>query len=811
MQSSRVSDQELAHILASEFGSLLENTAHFLYGSEAESRAKAAVTQAVRSRYSFWGENSLRAFLLRILSGYEVDNRTARWKHKLRSIWIRQSNSEPSQSALGTEILTGESPYGWMAGQTKPVGLLFLLYYGAGLALDEIAYVLGIETLACALLLRSARNEIGEQSGILAPQPGAGTHVDVLERLAALDPGSIGSPKALDLEDHLRQCPDCRLYARQMERLHDFLKKSARSSWPEGAPVVAAATPGGLQISTGAPSQKLALPSWLKELVPVSGLVILILAVTITVGIFDRNRTTAASDAEQDVSRWMSTTEESPRLVETVDLLPLDHTSHVSDILNRMSDGRKTWSTVWAEVLTMDYGPLGYAGPPKIYANRIWLENGGRSLVLGGTVWSSPDYYSLASTTMFHEGLRLDDVWMIQYGGYTNLAPNPALETLSASRPPLWLGRTVENDYASDLFYPGPDLPVFQADQITNLGSGGLVAGRETVLLLFYAGDGQQILNWIDVKTGWLLRTRSYHLSDARWAVSETTVRLLTAGGNFPSGTFDVFEATAVQWDMAPLPADVPERVEPPDLEKLMAGTGRDFQFAGTQDFPTGFDLARARLTFRWDVLPSAGDERTWFASLYGGNWYLGEVKAGDPWDLSCERSPSGRYVVFMNDLNPDVLRAGQMRVVGLENPNFGFSPQFLGDFGADVAFSPHADILVFSTVQADGRTGVYLMDIETFDQRLLVEVPWVAALDWSSPDEIVVVGNECEIGSLANVSEAPEGGTVFPGWGGCGKMKEWVVEVSTGAITSSEDFINGSNYIEFPLELPGLEGCIYP
>jgi hypothetical protein len=53
---------------------------------------------------------------------------------------------------------------------------------------------------------------------------------------------------------------------------------------------------------------------------------------------------------------------------------PLKMTSSVDEIIKRMKISSSLWDRLWVEAVIMDYGPLGYIGPPQMYYNRVLIK-----------------------------------------------------------------------------------------------------------------------------------------------------------------------------------------------------------------------------------------------------------------------------------------------------------------------------------------------------------------------------------------------------------------------------------------------------
>lgn len=811
MQSQKVSDQELARILSTEFGLLLQHSARFLAGeNEAGQLVQAAIHWTVGRRHQYWGESGLRAYVVRGLVCAFVERRISWWKKITRMLAPRAAGGPDLLLFLPGMVWSSNQSYAWAAGQPLAVTWMLLLRYWAGFHLQEIAFVFGSEAETIRLLVRAARREVAAHHQIHLVDEDSFPHKLMMSRIDSAADGNLDPLVSADIADHLRTCRPCQEYSQSLVRVDDLLSKFAAASWPTAMreqPVVEASeADAALLDSTGG---RTVLPAWLRE----ASLIVLLLAVVSLILLGGRALESTGGDLPAAAGmRWENITQVIPDLVTPAGLPPLDANSSVPAIIARQWNGRQTWSSLWAEVLAMDYGPLGYAGQPRIYANRVWLENGRRRLVMGGSFFKV-DFYLLDSPLLYSEARLDENTWTILYGD----PRYDPVETLEVSAPgPIgaadWSGHPAEQDRSRMLFYPHNAFTSWT--DLKNLGDGGMVAGRATILIQGKDAENRLVQAWVDTAAGWVLRQQVFHPQDQEWAVSEVVVQKLITGIDFSEGTFDPFEPALAAWDAAPLPAGVTPGFDPLLLGDLLAGTGRDFKFDGERSNPplSGFEAGDARLTFKFSQLPNSENERTWFAYLYGDNWYLGQIKAGNPWDMTCERSPSGKLLVFLNEIQDDPSLVREMRIVGLDNPSNSYIPLVNATYGSDVAFSPDGTLLAFSARDDGDYIGVYTLNLETHELWRLMETSWVARLAWSEDgSRVIVVGSGNSASNLAEIQIDEQTGLIRSGCPDCGNMMVWVVSVAAGGIDIAADFHNGDYGIFFPSGQPGLEGCVFP
>jgi hypothetical protein len=221
-----------------------------------------------------------------------------------------------------------------------------------------------------------------------------------------------------------------------------------------------------------------------------------------------------------------------------------------------------------------------------------------------------------------------------------------------------------------------------------------------------------------------------------------------------------------------------------------------------TDPSPPGMDPSRSRLIFQFAddaaIADRQADTAETPALLFADGYLLGETFFGLPWALRCTRSNDGRRVAFNTGSDGASAPDDGLHWFNLAEPGQVYQP--MPDFHAQAfAFSPDGRSIASAgfydpepaaTVEAGpGQTnrkdGVYLVDLGTGDEELLLEVQEARSLVWSPdgkflaligqlPDEseptILVVNVAARVliyqGEPGSVSEPPSDKAPIAAWG---------------------------------------------
>jgi hypothetical protein len=374
------------------------------------------------------------------------------------------------------------------------------------------------------------------------------------------------------------------------------------------------------------------------------------------------------------------------------------------------------WHTLWIDVQTVDYGPAGYIGSPRIYHSQAWIEQPAKSLELMGLLGEEPSSVSL-----------------VEEGRVYQLTPEseiPTLSTWNQKSDPL-----LQNEVLREMVYPNTAPWGQQKGRFEAFGTED-IAMREALGVDWINESGNiQARLWLDKETGVLLRIQEFGGPDYGTLESDSM-------------------ATALLFDLE-IPGEAlfdPHSLLTQDYATLSEESGAD----GQQDDPLGaisisvrprlpddpppvdFNPASSQLHFQFpegaeqtDSLGSTADEP---ATLFADGYTLGETMIYPPWGLQCERSPDGQHVVYNKRSDGVTPPDARLRWINVKSPQEVYEP-LPGIAANSFAFAPDSrHLAVFGADPQMNTRSIYIVDLGTGESWPLVEVYQASSLVWS-PD----------------------------------------------------------------------------
>jgi DNA-directed RNA polymerase specialized sigma24 family protein len=390
-------------------------------------------------------------------------------------------------------------------------------------------------------------------------------------------------------------------------------------------------------------------------------------------------------------------------------LEPLSVHSSPSEIYQRILQSPGKWNTLWAEAEVFQNSLAGYALPPLIRREQIWISDPNNVLYLTGVY-----------------GENVNKIWLSPEGGFYSIDKN-GLPQVQASQS-TWFNDNPINSFfvllPQDWFLEQKPIRVIGTDSVLD---------RESLIVESQSSDGQFLSRvWIEVNMGIILRLRLY-----------------AQGGN--SLVADIY-LTGLEIDKAFNP-----RIFQPDLMPTRFTEDYNVILADSQpgrqqgsDPPTisrpgsritpppAFDPVRSYLQMQWsqpqsdsaDPLKAVGVE------VFAGGYYLGQILLTNPGSAICKRSPDGRYLAIVEQSEQASVLPRRLRWLAVSNiarVNEALSSG--GRYGNDFAFSPDSRSLAFWGCEgpADG-CGVYIRDLVSGEVRNILPGRFSGHFIWS-PD----------------------------------------------------------------------------
>jgi DNA-directed RNA polymerase specialized sigma24 family protein len=775
LQSSQVSDVALVCELVKTYCPLLSRLAVLLLIDPEKARlvARQVVTWAVVNRHRFWGSTSLRIWLFN--HAYQVCKRFNRIR---RLPWRFGGKERPPWVAL----LVQKQPAG---SQDLRLAQIF-----ARLGEKE-RHLLALESLQELTPQEIAQVMCGkERAGPFQPgAPGASASVLKLMRQSPLSQAEIKSRLKQLLQDilplhELSPAEQSTLCAEiEAEIAIDRRQKKFAIGGKElaaGALVVALVIGLGLAADLMAPFSQPKLPEENLAATMAADHNVFVTPPASAFGVF-------FSSTDFPSNELLTPTPLTP----LPPVKPLSMQSSLQEIKDRMGQSSQHWNTLFAEALVVDYGPVGYIGPPQLYRNRLWFSQPGHRLVLAGPPDSRPDYARIViGNNYFEEDISSGVAY---YPKPIDLAVSQRASTIILTYALDFANRNrLFGYYLTDML--DPYNAISEAAAMTLIRQETYPGGNVLVLRWIRANHKEQL--WVDTATGLVLGWRIFVGANSEVISRDIYITRMALDINFPQGLFGYrppFPNRAAWTDIWTPPGDILAGLSQENVGKAVDGRAR----IPLKPAPLGFDPSGSTLDFQW--LSDPGKTEISLVSLVSGEYELAKIEMGDPWSILCTRSSDGNIIAFIDRPNIPIYTPLDVSWFRLTDPSKVYALFPDGYTGSEVAISPDSQWLAFfGCSRNETDCGVYVLNLPTQQRKKLISIGAAAYFTWSPDQQYLAMLGSDDFGSLrVFIIQMDTGNTIYTG------------PIDWKTFTPASDAPTRSWGVPFPSSMGGLDACV--
>lgn len=464
--------------------------------------------------------------------------------------------------------------------------------------------------------------------------------------------------------------------------------------------------------------------------------------------------------------------------------LPIPLTLHSSqeDIRNRLLNSHRNWHTLWADALTIDYGPSGYVGPATIYRSQVWISQPLYTLLLCGDASGHPERVSLTVAGRVYDlDIRTGQRSYNRSGGIFDADLQELLLPDSYRYPPESIFEVIGTDYVARRFALIVDHFVIDRTFIDSNHS-------EMKYRLGRYG--------VDVLSGIVLRKQEFDSSNPNLLIKEIVIKELTLDANIPNRLFDPYQPLITQFAM--------DFRGEPDLSETSSKTTIRSPSPGRAPFPhvtppPDFDPSLSQLTFQYTHLKDMGASTT-RVDLFAGRLYLGNIPFADPRRINCARSFNGNLIAFSEWLEQPPYGVSSVQWFDLRTPTKVHDPQ-PGLSTSQFAFSPDSQNLALIACDRASSCGIYTLNLRTDEMHKILPIQHGYGITWSPDGTLIAFVGAIQENAEAGVTiiAAQSGEVVYTGW-----FDGFTNSPAPGSPTNQWNIL-------FPNQNFGLHACIMP
>ena len=471
---------------------------------------------------------------------------------------------------------------------------------------------------------------------------------------------------------------------------------------------------------------------------------------------------------------------------------PLSGPPSVDETLGRW--GSFPANNLWLDVHLNYRGPQGYMGQAQTLRMQIWSTFYGE-LIAAGPDQAAPDI--VFKMKFSQQGViyvakpGTGNPWFVRSSSEVEIHQyDPLLSSIMNIQPYHWGDQLIH----------------------TVLVGSGTVGDRPAYILKQFDLQGRLLRTiWVDQVSGFPLHIQVHDPHNPQRITSETLVTGLEINADIPQALFN----PQIPWlggyakdssgapfapgeGQSPWVITSPSRINPPYIP-----------------VPASLNLATTPLQFQFEdafsIFPDLDPVNLYQAEIFAGERYLGLARLPNPFFTLCARSPDGRYMAYAaaGTNIPDIYTGGStpgslIRWIDLSDPEMEHMPVAnLQPFS--FVFSPDGKQLAMYAEDFDNRRGIYLVDLQNEEVRLLLSVNSATSLVWK-PD-----GKQ-----LAYISQSA---------GSQSSFSLVVLDVESGKVVSRQSFPAPGDTpaqndqawppikwgVPFPVEMGDLGACAAP
>ncbi len=398
--------------------------------------------------------------------------------------------------------------------------------------------------------------------------------------------------------------------------------------------------------------------------------------------------------------------------------------SSPQSIRDRLIESSSLWNTLWIDVQTTDYGPVGYIGAPRLYRVQAWIRQPDQSIQLFGLLSAEPS-----------------SAYLVSEGRITYF--NPTLKR-SSSQPveSTFLQPLLDNKRLDEMVFPGSSPWTLRAG-LFRVEDTDRILEMDALVVNWYNAFGQREARlWLDPQTGLILRAQEFCGDQFELLLSDTIVTDLAFDQSFPPA--HLADAVQAVGSSSPLiESQTARMIEPTPTPAIQPGKRPSLP---VDPAPGAFNPASSQLVFRFPNNLAATNIQTGTAEvdiqLIADGYKLADTRFGLPWMLRCDRSPDGNRLAFNTGSDFTSVPDDSLRWLDLREPTKIYQP--IRDLHADAfAFSPDSQqIAVFARGSQADQTGLYLINLAIAENRLVLALTQADHLLWSPDGEqLALVG----------------------------------------------------------------------